>query len=359
MARKKKEPKSLLREVNGLAILIIILSSAGSSSVTPSLFHRILYSFHVPLFFLVSGIPLRMHRGSGKEGWILFFRRMVLAYLIPYFLWALIYSAFSYRHLFWLLYGSFEALEKAGSLSLLCILPAMFIARSIAELVFALSLRYGIEERRGALCGAAVCLLIGLILPPAEPLGYPWCLNAAFTGCSFMLAGFALRVLLEPAARKKPAVFGGLVISLLVFCAGTVLRRDQLPLVLMRSGEYGNRFWFLLNAISGCACILFLAMVLVRSWNPEVPVILREDEAGINPVTLGTFVIHMPLLNQVVLPLLAMVPVQLPKAVLFVIAMVLTRAISSRIIKVLVRFIPQMFGIYPSPGILILPPPEQ
>jgi hypothetical protein len=119
-------------------------------------------------------------------------------------------------------------------------------------------------------------------------------------------------------------------------------------MVLMRSGDYGNLFWFFLNALTGCLMVLSLAALLSRSWKKDGPVIDEHEEAGLNRTTMGFFVIHMPLLQQVILPLMRLLPFPLPQGVLFLAGLVLTRIISGWMIKVSTRYVPQLFGIYPS-----------
>ena len=59
----------------------------------------------------------------------LFFRKMVLTLVIPYLLWALIYSDFNFPNVGWILYGSRVSLAKAASVtSLLSPPPAFFWA---------------------------------------------------------------------------------------------------------------------------------------------------------------------------------------------------------------------------------------
>lgn len=116
----------------------------------------------------------------------------------------------------------------------------------------------------------------------------------------------------------------------------------------MRSGDYGNLLWFFLNALSGCLMVLCLSALLSRSWKKDGSVIDEQEETGLNRVTMGIFVIHMPLLQQVILPLMRLLPFPIPQGVLFLAGLVLTRIISGWIIKVSVRYVPQLFGIFPS-----------
>ncbi|MBR4703576.1 MAG: acyltransferase [Oscillospiraceae bacterium] len=356
--KAKKQASTLLHTANVLAMLVIILATATARMGEEAMFRRVLFSFHMPLFFLLSGLILEQHRGEGKKGWLRFIQHMVLAFVIPYFLWALIYSMFSYQNLAWVLYGSFEALERAKTLNILCFLPCMFVARLLAEAALGSLRRFKRSPRLASLGTAVVFFAIGLLLPKIRGIGYPWCINSAFVAAGFLLLGYSLRELVEAWARKPAAVVAAFVLSAALFCGGTVLRGERLDMVLLRSGEYGNLFWFFLNAFSGSLTVLGLSALWTRPWKKDGPVITQRDEAGISRVTLGTFVVHMPLLQQVILPLLGLIPLSLPPIVLFLAGMVVTKIISRWLIRGLTRFVPQLFGIYPPPKLLALPDPQ-
>lgn len=344
--KKKKEPATLLSVANVITVLLIILATATTRLGDESLFRRLLFAFHMPLFFILSGMILDKHKGEGKEGWIAFLRHIFRSLAIPYFIWALIYSAFSYQNLGWILYGSFQALDLAHTLNFLWFLSCMFIARIISEYV--LCFLDGVKAPRlaGGIGAAVVLFACGLVLPKIETYGYPWCFNSALVAAGFLILGYSLREVAESWAKKPDLVLVTLVVSAGLFVFGTLLRGPALEMVFMRSGDFGNPFWFFLNALSGSCFVISLSALLSRSWKVQGPVITERDETGVNRVTLGTFVIHMPLLQQVVLPLLALIPVALPNAVIFIVGMVVTKILSGFIIKVFVRYVPQVFGIY-------------
>ncbi len=344
--KKKKEPATLLHLANVITVLVIILATATARLGETSVFRRVLFAFHMPLFFILSGLILEKHKGEGKEGWIEFLRHIFRSYAIPYFLWALIYSSFSYQNLGWILYGSYQALDLAQTLNFLWFLSCMFIARIIAELV--LFLLDGVKASRvaGGIAASVVLFAGGFVLPKIEQFGYPWCFNSALVATGFLILGYSLREVIEVLAKKPAFVIITLVVSAGLFVFGTVLRGQALEMVLMRSGDFGNPLWFFINALTGSCLVISLSALLTRSWKREGAVITERDEAGVNRVTLGTFVIHMPLLQQVVLPLLGLIPVALPNAVIFIVGMVLTKILSGFIIKVFVRYVPQVFGIY-------------
>ena len=344
--KKKKEPATLLHVANVITVLVIILATATARMGETAMFRRVLFAFHMPLFFILSGMILEQHKGEGNKGWIEFLRQIFRTLAIPYFIWALIYSTFSYQNLGWIFYGSYQALDLAQTLNFLWFLSCTFIARIISEYV--LCFLDGIKAPRvaGGVVAAVVLFAAGLILPKIENIGYPWCFNTALVASGFLILGYSLRELVEVWAKKVVLVLVTLLVSAGVFVFGTVMRGDALEMVLMRSGDFGNPLWFFVNALAGSVFVISLSALLTRSWKKEGSVITERDETGVNRVTLGTFVIHMPLLQQVVLPLMALIPVALPNAVIFIVGMVVTKVLSGFIIKVFVRYIPQVFGIY-------------
>ena len=343
----KKAPSTFMHTVNTITMLIIILSTATSRLGDTAPFRKILFSFHMPLFFLVSGLVLDRKKGS----WVAFEKMLGLKYAVPYFLWALIYSVFSYRHLGWILYGSCQALDKAQTLIILCFMTTMLVARNLVELALEVINRPGLKNRYYGLCAALLFFAVGILLPKIESIGYPWNCNVAFTAAGFLMLGYALRDVIEKEAKKLVFIIAAFAVSLIIFCCGTVLRMDQLDMVYLRSGDYGNIFWFFVNALSGSILVVSLSMLIKQTWKNEGSLITERDEAGISPVTLGTFVIHMPLMLQVILPLLSMIPVNLPPIILFLAAMVLTKFISGKIIKFVARYVPQLFGMIPNPAV--------
>ena len=348
MKKKKREAATFLKTANAITVLVIILATVTSQFGEDNIIHKTLFAFHMPMFFLLCGISPTQHRDESKGGWLDFVRQMGLFFVIPYILWALIYSNFSYKNLIWVLYGSWNALDKAQTLTVLWFLPCMFVARILVEGVLALIPKLPFRKRFGALIFAGISLMIGVLLPTIGSLGYPWCFDIAFTATGFILLGYSIRDVAERIAKKPAIVFGIFAVSTAVLLTGTIFRGEKLEIVLLRSGDYGNLFWFFLNALSGCLMVLCLSALLSRPWKKEGPVINEHEEEGLNRETMGFFVIHTPLLQQVILPLMRLLPFPMPQGVLFLASLVLTRIISGWIIKVSIRYVPQLFGIYPS-----------
>ena len=127
----------------GIAMFLVVMGHAALAYDTP--YWRVaIYSFHMPLFFLVSGVVV----GRAKDGWGAFVKKNVLTLLVPYLIWALIYLPFKFESLPWVVYGSWEGLNKIGTNVALWFLPALFCGRLMMEAV----LRVITSEESDELC---------------------------------------------------------------------------------------------------------------------------------------------------------------------------------------------------------------
>ena len=357
MRRPGIKGRTFISTANSITVWLIILAAASVRMGEGTMFRRILYAFHMPLFFIISGLTVEQKTGKGAGSWLRFLRQMILAYVIPYLLWALIYAEFSIRNLGWILYGSWQSLQNARSLGMLCFLSYMFIARIMTEIVLTLLSVFGKSKRFAALFVSALLFFIGMRLPGLEGLGYPWGANIAFVAAGFILLGYSMRPVVEKLAKNPVWVILILVLSGAALWAGTIRRGDAFGMVLIRSAEYGDVFWFFANALSGSFLVLAAAALENSQWKKAGPVITEREVAGVNRATLGAYVIHMPVMQQIVVPLLALIPLELSPASSGLLVIVLTRLISGWIIKLFIRYVPQMFGMYPSPKLLAPDPP--
>ena len=342
LRKKKGDAVTFLKTANTITILVIILATATARMGETLLFRRVIFTFHMPIFFLLCGLELITHKEEGKKGWCDFLRRMALSFVFPYFLWSLIYSNFSYKNLIWLLYGSYESLIRAGTLPILWFFPCMFMARIISEGVIVFTLSFASVKRFTLPLFTVLLFIVGIFLPKIGNLSYPWCINIAFTAAGFMLVGYSIKPLIEKVAKNLLSTVLIFIFSATVFIVGSVLRAESLEMVLLRSGDYGNIIWFFVNSFSGCLLVLSISSLISRNWEKNEPVISEQNEEGINRVTMGILVIHMPLLQQVILPLLGLIPFAIPKILIFPIGMIMTK------FKVIARYVPQLFGIFPN-----------
>ena len=150
----------------------IILVIAGHIVSSDTEIKKVIYSFHMPLFFMLSGMLLKVKDQYNALTWRDLIEKKLKSLMVPYVIWALFYASFSVKHLLFVLYGTRETLIKAESLSSLWFLPAMFIAFMIVELVLQASIKSKKEIAIGN--GILGCFLI------RGSMGYRHCFYCSF-----------------------------------------------------------------------------------------------------------------------------------------------------------------------------------
>lgn len=265
MALSGEKPR--IRYVDYFKAIAMLLVILGHINFANQSIKAWIYAFHMPAFFFASGMLLRDRPVPNLRTSAAFLWKRLLSLMIPYFLWALIYTSLEGRNLLRILYGSHQTLGSAGTLTSLWFLPVLLEATALfvaARLVFRKKLNLPIK-----LLLAAVSFAVGALLPTLRH-GYPWCVNIAFPAFGFLLLG---NMLFPPVQRFRKRVLetktGVLicVFALSLAFAGSLLYRVNVPekgYINMANALYGNFALFFLSACMGTAFILFLSILLER-----------------------------------------------------------------------------------------------
>ena len=243
----------------------------------------VLASFHMPLFFILSGVT--MSDGPlGITDQLRYTAKRFLAVMVPYALWALIFAnGITLHNLKLIAYASNLSLFWCGSQAVLWFLPAMLICNVLSRLIVA-NLQRGrlakpVARRVTAAVAAAVCLLGGLALTRQRPTyGWPWEFNVALVGTAFSLVGYLLRDVgaVERARQARAPV--QLLLFTVLACATILLARANREVlgnsygrVVIVRGYFGNPALFFLTGIIGTAAVSVLAMLVDRLRFIRVP----------------------------------------------------------------------------------------
>lgn len=182
---KKSRRIETIDIAKAITIFCVILGHTTGNLDTP-MFRRVLYAFHMPLFFLLAGLSIKPKVVYGLRGWGAFLYKNILALMAPYLVWGLVYAPFSYPNMGALFYGSWEALTRMETLTSLWYLPCFFVSRIIVQIVVNIA-EYAKVKSVPLWCGIAALPLIaaGLFIPHSEN-GVPWCADIALAaggGC--------------------------------------------------------------------------------------------------------------------------------------------------------------------------------
>ena len=332
-----------------IAIFLVIWGHASPNGSSPA-YRVALYSFHMPLFFLVSGMVVSRHRHSyDKEHWKNFIIKNITTLLVPYLIWGAIYSNFSCVNFIKLFYGSWEVINSIGTLTSLWFLPCLFTARILVEIVLMLS--WKVKQIPRHLFGffAAIGFFCIAFLMPKLPIGYPLCFNVACMASGLILSGYAIKGFVLNLPKTKAwiyliaaAAFGGLLLF------GQLIQGDEPFLMLMTTAKYGSPVMFFLNAFAGIGMVIsfsvFLTVVLENSTK------IKRFMLWTGRNTVGIFLLHKPFLQEVIMPAVSATFVAVPIALQCLIGATAAFVFAAAGCLVINRFVPALFGASKNAG---------
>lgn len=250
--------------LKGIGILLVALSHQQSP------LKLYIFSFHMPLFFFISGFVYHRHRQTPLGRYV---KRRAQTIAAPYFyfslltwpFWVLVgrryghdahYQVSNFKPLLGTLYGNGHGQWMLHNI------PLWFLACLFTtSVLFALIYRAGKTNRRLAL-SLVLLSVLGYLDSLYMPVRLPWAFDVALTATVFYGAGFlfcALRPTGFTVGRAGGA--GWLVLSLGVVALCTWLNTR----VDMNTNRYGNVFLFYLGAFGGIAGCAALAMWIGKS----------------------------------------------------------------------------------------------
>ena len=259
----------------GIGILFVVLGHNWIVNHDKTLIFQMIYSFHMPLFFLLGGVFL-----STRQGVADFARNKADALLKPYLVVLLLLGVYRIgvgattpsQYFPGILYGVGSTIDWVQ----LWFLPSLFITLLFARLVLPLLQRTAFASLN--LAGLVVVLfLVGALLvdsyrdipsadspllswmfgPDAHLRGLPFSLDLLPLSAAFLLLGYLLR------EQIKQAVFQPLhlLAAIAVFVLAHLLFRYSTDLNLR---EYGHWLITPLRALAGIYIVVSLSVLLTR-----------------------------------------------------------------------------------------------
>lgn len=246
----------------GLGIILVVVGHTKFRHID------FIYTFHMPLFFIISGVIFNLSKYDGdfKKFVISRFKRLI----IPYF------CSCVFFYTFWVFLGRKfgEGAEKGVPIlkpllgifygngindwltfnTPLWFLPCLFIS----ELIFFIILSLSRNELKKILFGVLVTSLIGFIT--SKVLLLPWGIDIAFVAQLFMLVGYQIR-----SSRRLIPIFGGQAMIFIVLSFILLVTSYHINgRVDMNGRVYKDVILFYLGGITGSFLIFFLSQVIAK-----------------------------------------------------------------------------------------------
>ncbi|MBQ7851316.1 MAG: acyltransferase family protein, partial [Muribaculaceae bacterium] len=307
-----------------------------------------IYAFHMPLFFVLSGYTYRAQR-IDKE----FLMKKIKTIYVPFLLFALIFCRGEMSSWAYIAYGSRNALDMAGTYTVLWFLPCFFAA----VLVFSSLMNIGNRSKHKVwilaagvvvmLAGAKACEMLKGGQPMIAKYGYPLNFDMALVGAVFMVAGYYFRQMIDWINTQRQWLLIVTVVALFAvtgFTAFMNLPESLNPAcahVEMSVGAFGNWGLFFANALLMSMALIGLS-VLVDKW-----VIRKNLLLFIGQNSLTILCVHgtILLVASKVLPKMGLVGVDDMSLMLQgIVSYVIVIAVSIPAILLIKRFVPNLVG---------------
>ncbi len=328
-----------------IAILLVIWGHASPNGTTPA-YRVALYSFHMPLFFLVSGMVISRRRHEyNREHWKNFIFKNLMTLLVPYLIWGAIYSDFSCKNFIKLCYGSWEVLNATKTLTSLWFLPCLFVARILAEFLLMMSWRVRqIPRHLFGFLAAIGAFLLGFLMP-LLPMGYPLCFNIALLALGFILLGYAVKDLILHLPKTNPWIY----LAAAAACGGILAFGQRIQgakpfLMLMCQSKYGNPLIFFWNAFAGIGLVFAFSLFLTAIFQNNPGGRARKFMLWAGENTIGIYLLHKPFLQEVVMPAVSAACPGLTIALQGLLGMVVAFLFSLAGCYIINKYVPSLFG---------------
>lgn len=283
--------------IKGIAVILVVFGHCTEIDIL----NRIINSFHMPLFFLVSGY-LIAYKDPTRYAFLPFLKKKFLRIMVPYFFFEFVNLIISFillksgickDYVVDLPYAFLDILlcmnnyeRYAGLIGRLLFFPCIFISYIVVYWVIRLYnlFKNKIGDKKYAvniyfLIMAALFYILSFIERKLANGVLLWfCLDRALMGSAFMFLGAACKPLLDKFFKLHIAVHA------IVFIVGAAVNLasvyfNYIHLVLMYMNYYGHSLWFGIGAVSGSlATVSFVA--LTEKILPEKPMKFFADNSG-------------------------------------------------------------------------------
>lgn len=251
---KEKLRIEWLDAVKGFAILLVMLGHSGISKQNTEVYAWI-YSFHMPLFFIASGIVF----SKGEKGFIVFIKKKVRTLLVPSIVFQVIQIAFQILYSRFLGGESINVGEKIIGIFIqyrgtafeggLWFLPCLFLMEICAYAILSI--------KNCKIRCASVMLLTVLAGIYQTVIRQPqiWYVDIVYSNFVFFYAGYELKKVL---VSRKPRWI--LIVSLFVIHLISRVWNYQISghSCDLYWNQYGNQFLFYIAGFSGSLFIIMM-----------------------------------------------------------------------------------------------------
>lgn len=300
MVKYMKQRSVYIDYMRAFAIICVVIGhvSALTNKVNGE-YYNVIYSFHMPLFFLIGGFFLKPKGDYSLKSWLNIIKNNAFTLLLPYFISCVVFLPFDYMNFGLIFYGTIRSLAKIQPMIVgpLWFLPTMFTARIFCEILFHIINKFKFNLNIASLIGALILFTIGFLIPhnngPDSLLNF-WTINSGFLAGGFLLLGLLIRPIFDKILKKNVFVSIGIfLVSICIYILGYISYKNsgsiEFPMEMCFC-KFGPWYYCLLNGIMGSIAVISFAMIMEKAIPPIKFLLLRGEN------TMGIYILHMTIL---------------------------------------------------------------
>lgn len=232
--------------LKGFGIVLMIVAHAGLGGYCVDVY---VHSFHMPLFFLISGY---LQSFKNLSRFTEFFKKKIVRLIFPYIIWSLFFEmlglAFKIGTFKSIIWNNLFQIPIAGAL---WFLTALFFSELLA---------YPIIKYTNSFL-FLICMFICVLLSIFIKIKLPFSIDSSLMGCSFYLFGYLCGKKIDKSKNKTTNSKLFLFYLFIGFVINVVLTYEN-GYVNMRTNFYNNGIIFFINAIIGTTLWYFVLLYL-------------------------------------------------------------------------------------------------
>lgn len=242
----------------------IILVVLGHTYYGPQLLYNLIYCFHMPLFFAVSGYTYDKARNA-HMGFLLFAKKKARQLLVPYFLFAFVNLLIQiiWKSLWLNEVVTFDYLKDNVVGIVLCFSSMKYMPNCspiwfllclfLADLLFFWQIKLG-KNKTWMAASVGMVIAYGLSKMPHDYNTFPWKFPVFLMASFFMYVGYMFKQFVDNHCAHKLSVPAAAVVVLLTSLVIEIATGNR---VGMNENNYGQILAFLLTSIPiSCSIIL-------------------------------------------------------------------------------------------------------
>lgn len=259
----RKERSGAVDAAKAIALLFVV---AGHAVTSETMLFRFIFGFHMPFFFIASGLFFRMPNISFAQ----FAKKKAKALLIPYAVFALLGLLIMWVFKSWrvpgdaLWYGiRYLYIAQPAALGSVWFLVCLFVSLLMVFVLFRLDL---CDKWIPLILTILALAAVGTVFVPWISVAHfgrlPWKIDAGVTAASFLLIGYAFtKSGLAAKIRLWQRIAGLFILPVIVFVFAVKLN----GYVNICDCVYGNPVYYYIAALAGSLWVFDIGSFLAKS----------------------------------------------------------------------------------------------